>query len=316
MIIAVAYTEYQILQIQAIIKEYGLKNISLITFAKSRIPEWLVDHAMYNEIFVLPEIRIERIRRLTKSFVSDYNVQLKKIFNGRSVDLLIGAQDENTIYALIKSLANPRQYWSIEDGMANYYQRKLSYKIEIAFKNILFRTYGYPLKIAFGHGRMKSDKFFRMDPELSIGKGKKVASNKMLCRYIKDNQDNYLKANRSVIDKYYKKTQLIVTSHKEYKTNANVVNKKNVLYKFHPLDNINGKIADDYINEIIPIEILISLLKNIDQITFDVMSSSILNILQLNQNINININFNPKDKSWESYFMQLTNKYRDRIKLI
>lgn len=305
--LAVAYTEYQLIQIQALIYEYKLKDVYLITFQKKRIPEWLLNRDLYSDICFLPAIDIPRWNRLTKSFIEKYYSIIEQFLRSKDVQLLIGAQDENTIYAVIKLLANPNCYWSIEDGIANYYQRGFGFKAGIVIKRIFFKSlYNYHLDIAFGHGKVNSDKSFRISPDLCVDSGNHTSSVSILKDYI----DHHLDVDLSQIrNKYADKHTLVVSSVKR----AKLKKKPGVLYKFHPQDVIDSTVEFDYVTETIPLEILLVILDHIRMVRFDVVSSSILNILGLRNDINVHLAFNYKGERLEPFFNELKENYPGKL---
>lgn len=314
MIIAVAYTEYQLIQIQALVREYGLEDVYLITFKKNRIPEWLIEHDFYKDILWLPEEDIKRYRRITKSYLDEKFYLIKNFIGGKEADILIGAQDENTIFALIKLLAKPRSYWSIEDGLANYYHRNLAFKMGIFFKKILFNlVYGYKLDLSYGHGKVRCNESFRMLPELCVNKGKHDSLAPIFENYLGSLCEKNIALANEYVSKYSGKKVLVVTNLKNYAHSVNL-NKK-MLFKFHPEEEITIDIHDEYIRDYVPIEFLMKTLPDIKTVKFDSVSSSILNLLCLFKDINIEIRFNHKGRTWSDFFDNLLNKYPERIKM-
>lgn len=314
MIITVAYTEYQLIQIQALVKEYFLKDVYLITFKKDRIPEWLIDNDLYNEILWLPEENIKRYRRISKSYLDEKYYLIKKFIGGKEADILIGAQDENTIFGIIKMLVKPDSYWNIEDGLANYYHRKNMFKTGIFLKKILFNLiYGYKLDLSYGHGKVKCDKSFRMFPKLSVDDGNHKSSVAFIKKYIIDNYQN----NDELISKYDNyngKKMLIITNSDNYDRSDKL--SKNTLFKFHPSEKINTDIVHDYIQDYVPIELLVKILPDLKCVRFDSVSSSILNILCLYDDIDIIINFEFKSKKWSDFLNKLLRLYPQRIRVL
>jgi len=183
--LAVAFTEYQLLQIQAIVRHYQLHDLSLIVLDNNRIHSLLIDHELFNEIVVLPIIAEERWKRIFKSYIENYIEILQKYIGNEEINILIGAQDENTLFSLIKLLASPKSYWNIEDGIANYYDRDLKFKAGILIKNQVFKIiYRYDLKIQYKHGLEDADRIFRMAPEISNEKYNTMELSPILKTYL------------------------------------------------------------------------------------------------------------------------------------
>jgi len=314
MIIAVAFTEYQLIQIQALISKFSLKDVYLITFQNKRIPEWLIDKDLYTDILRLPENRIKRHKRIKKKYIDEKIVLINRFIAGRKVELLIGAQDENTVFAIIKLLAKSRKYWSIEDGLANYYHRKVTFKMGILLKKILFNlVYRYSLDLSYGHGKVRSDKSFRMLPALCVDEGEHVSYDSIINNYV----ISLCQKNNLLLNKYGKKYSdkeiLVITHLKKYVPNSHINHK--MLYKFHPSEEIGIDIHDEYIQDYIPIELLVGMMPNLKTVKFDSVSSSILNLLCLYKDIYIEIGFNYKGRNWSDFFNCLLNKYPERIKV-
>lgn len=313
--LAVIYTEYQLLQVESLVSQFKLSNVVLLIHNKNnRIPDWLIDHALFDTVIQLPITETKKSYKLSRKYVQHYCSVISKLLERKNVNILIGAQDENTIFAIIKYYAKPRQYWNIEDGSANYLRGSSRYKLRLLLKKTLFSLYGYRyLDIRFGHGLVKSDKAFRLYPKLSLGRKD--------CTYLGDVLSNYLKEKVEKIrpqvkwvEEYNRFDTLVVTELSFMSGNTHKLSPKE-LYKFHPEDKPDFKNIT-YIKERIPLEFLPLLLPAIKTIRFETPSSSILNILVLKFILKVQINYTPPNKAFGFYTKNLIKEFGNKIEVI
>lgn len=313
--LAVVFTEYQLLQTEAIVSHYQLKNVVLLIHNKNgRIPKWLIDTSLFAEVIQLPVIETKGLYKLSKEFLRYYSSIVTGLLKKRKINILLGAQDENTVFAIVKYYAKPFEYWNIEDGSANYLKASIRYKAQLLIKKTLFSLYGYrKLDIRYGHGLAKYTRSFRLCPELSV-KGKDATHlGDLLNRYLMAKAEK-IRPKIPWISKYAQFDTLVVS---EMALNPDIQNKKidNALYKFHPedrpaFDNII------FIKESIPLEFLPLLLGNIKTVRYQVPSSSILNMLVLNFNVKIQLDYLPPNKAFLFYTNGIKRKFSDRIEIL
>lgn len=287
-----------------------MSEVKLITFDRNRITNWLIDRDLYLETLILPDFKKPNsFERLGKRYVETYFNLINSFISKNKIKLLIGAQDENTVYALIKKLSNPDRYWSIEDGLANYYHRDYLFKSTIFLKKLLFLSYGWNLDIAYEHGEIEKDKSFRMEPSMCVNSGTHTNLGTILNQYISNSFP------KEIIKNVGNKEVLVVSRINKYEY-ENINRNNDYLYKFHPNDKIIKNLNIDYVNKTIPIEILVSQMKNLKRVRFDVLSTSLLNILVMFDSVKVEIAFPFQNQIWTPFFLKLKKKYSSRIKLI
>lgn len=312
--LAVVFTEYQLLQTEAIVSHYQLKNVILVIHNKNgRIPEWLIDRSLFSEVIQLPVTETAGFYKLSKDYLEYYSSFVADLFKMSKIDILLGGQDENTVFALVKYYAKPREYWNIEDGSANYLKGNMRYKGQLFIKKALFSLYGYrKLDIRYGHGLSKYTKAFRLYPELSIGKKDAIHLGNVLSDYLKDKVEK-IRPKVAWIDKYKQFDTLVVS---ELTLSAGIEKySANELYKFHPEDKPSFENIT-YIKENIPLEFLPLLLGNIKTIRYQVPSSSILNMLVLNFNVKIQLDYLPPNRAFLFYTNNIIKKFSNRIEVL
>lgn len=300
------------MQVQALVNHYKIRDLLLIILDNNRVQPWLIDDELYDAVIVLPGIEKKRWKRLLKSHIESYrNILLEKL-KERDFQIFIGAQDENTLYTVIKMLASPESYWNIEDGFANYYNRNFSHKLGIWLKKKLFKyAYGYNLNIAYAHGQVNCERSFRIAPEISTGNNKHKKLAPILKNYLLEKVNNE-RSKFTSLEKFSESTLLVITDLAHY-SEKGVEKNSNAVYKFHPKDMVSEKIEVMYIEEKIPLEIIPLLLPNLKKIRFEVMSSSILNILSMDLDVEIEIAFIPDNKPVKNMLNFINAKFAKRI---
>lgn len=312
--VAVVYTEYQLLQTESIVSYYKLKNVVLIIHNKNnRVPDWLIDHTLFNNVISLPLMDTSHAYKLSKKYINYYCNFVSNLFRNKKINTLIGAQDENTIFAIIKYYARPRHYWNIEDGSANYLRRNIRYRLQIFFKKTLFSLYGYrKLDIRYGHGLVDSDKAFRIYPKLSVGRKDCIYLGDMLGNYLKEKVEK-IRPLLEWVERYKCFDTLVVSELALLGDKSR--HSANELYKFHPEDRPEFKNIT-YIKEQIPLEFLPFLLNNIKTIRYQSASSSILIMSVLNIEIKIQVDYTPPNKSFRFYTNNIIREFGDKIEVL
>lgn len=314
--LAVVYTEYQLLQVEAIITYYRLKNVVLVLHnTNNRISNWLIDDTLFEKIVQMPLSDKPKKYRLTKAYLQEYSLVALKILQDMRINIMIGAQDENTIFAIFKKQAKPRYYWNIEDGNANYLRENFKYRLKLFVKKQFFAAYGYKaLDIRYGHGLGPSDKAFRLYPKLSVGRRD--------CIPIHDILSNYLKAKVAQIRPRvnwitkYKHFSTLVVSDVSLMPRILATFNGAELYKFHPENKPDNTASVPYIREHIPIEFLPWLLPHLQTIRYQIYSSSLLNMLVLHPNLNIKVDYKPPNKAYTYYTNNIITEFEKRIEVI
>lgn len=314
--IAVIYTEYQLLQVQSLVSANNINNCILINMNSSRVQDEIIDKELFKSIITIPSLySFGSTKRLSNKYINDsisiINNYLKAYIGSDCV--LIGAQDENTDYSILKNVLTPNELWSIEDGLANYYQRGILFRTSIFFKNMLFKyIYFKNIDVKYRHGQGNYIRIYRMDPELAIDKYRKIDISNIINKYIKG-YSKYLQhiINNNIYEKYLEKKILSVGF------NENLLNIKNDfkywLVKMHPNENHTGKCNDfDIFNYKIPLEVLLYLYPNIRFVVFNNLSTSLLNIIKIKNNVKIIINFKV-NRLHKNFFNKLYKKYNNRF---
>ncbi|MBE9048510.1 hypothetical protein IQ255_29715 [Pleurocapsales cyanobacterium LEGE 10410] len=315
--LAIVYTEYQLIQVQAIIKYRNLNGFTLIIVENNRIEDWLIDYDIFKCVLRYSYPEVSRKKRVFKKYIQFHFEKISEILNGNEVELMIGAQDENTIFRIFMQLAKPKIYWNIEDGIANYYERDIKFKTGILLKNLLFKyVYGFDLKIQYRHGLDNADKKFRMAPEIANETNDIEELAPIFKNYLIDKANENLIQNIN-LSEYRKYNRLIITNLSQYNKNRLIKNGKEEetsLYKFHPSEKIPNDIGVEYMDEKIPLELVLILLKNIKIVEFHVMSSSYLNLKKMNFGIQVIDNIGRESKinkfllsKFENFFFKIDN---------
>ena len=313
--VAVVYTEYQLLQVEALLLQYGLKNVMLIIHNKNnRIQNWLIDNSLFDSVVQLPLKETTRQYKLSKAYIQYYFSVVTNILQKRKVKVLIGAQDENTIFAIIKHQAKPKYYWNIEDGNANYLRENLRYRMEIFSKKVLFAFYGYGrLDIRYGHGLVQSNRAFRLYPKLSVGSKGSIYMGEILRNYLENKVQN-IRTKVSWVEQY-KKYHTLVVSDVSCMPLIQKTHTLQELYKFHPENKVEiERIA--YIKEHIPIEFLPWLLPDLKTVRFQIYSSSLLTMTVLHPGIRIQLDYLPPNKAYTYYTENIVNEFSNRIEVL
>ena len=313
--LAVAYTEYQLLQIESLIWHYDLKNVMLIVHNNNnRISDWLIDHSLFDKVIQLPVGERSTLYNLSKEYIRNNCSAISELLGDKKINILIGAQDENTVFAIIKYYAKPKQYWNVEDGNANYVKQNIRYRSELFLKKMLFSLYGYSkLDIRYGHGLVKADKIFRIYPKLSMGNKDCIFLGDCLGNYLKEKTEKI----RSKINwiEQYKNFDTLVVSDVALIPAIQNKHSANELYKFHPDTRVKEENIT-YIKEKIPIEFLPLLLNNLKTVRYDYYSGSILNMLVFNFDVKIQINYTPPDKVYGLYLKKVIQEFRNKVEVI
>jgi len=312
MTLAVVFTEYQLIQVQALINFYSIKDVTLIIIEAGRIKDWLIDHHLYLNVIRHDDGEKIRSNRVKKKYIVDNDERLSALIN-KEVDLMIGAQDENTVFAIIKSIADPKKYWNIEDGIANYYERGLNFKMGILFKKLLFRyIYGHDLDIQYRHGFKGADKKFRMATNIANENDNVVCISAIVKDYLIGKANKLLLTDRFSQD-YNKFDRLVITDLAHFRKNSDSQQSDKSIskcYKFHPREIIPEDIGVHYMTEKIPLDMVPFLYKDLKEIEFQVMSSSYLNLKMMDPDLEIIDNIE-RDTKLNKYLLSKYDLYFD-----
>ena len=320
------FTEYQLLQAQAIlstIRDPLIENI-LILMGRQEIDQKLIDPDLLDSIFRVPYYEQNSSKnKLTKSYLLKVEKKIKdfivpQIYNKNI--RLIGAQDENTDYAILKRNINVIEYFNIEDGLANYYKPSIKKIIQIGFKKTLFKNvYGFDLELYKHFGESLNYKSFRICPELSENKG--------LHEGLKNYFIEYLPEYWPKIEKNYDEKDLRIPLNineivliPDWLNNDEIfefINKNpNKFYIPHPtirkrLSKLDPLRNDIYVGAL-PLELLLFGNPHIKNVHFYSLSSSITNLLIIYDYILVNTHFKLETR-FKKLITGLKDKYNTRL---
>lgn len=316
--ISVVFTEYQLLQVEAICHSYIFNKSDLIIPNIDRVNENLVNKNMFNEIYYLPKIYEDgSIRKLSFNYLNRYQKIVKEHLKKNKYNIIIGAADENTAMSIIKNYLNSEEYWSIEDGIGNYREFGFNNDLKIFFKKLLFNyIYQKDIQLLAQKGGGRNSKSFRIAPELTINKGSHYELSELIKKYLYGHSKFYSK----LINKSHNYTKVVVVDLevKNYKSLKDD-GEDRVLIKKHPkyLDETNRFSIQN-----LPLEVLPMLFNDIKEIVYDsYFCSSILNILTIYDDISIKITFdiNKKYKNNNNiliFINKLLEIYNNRIEIV
>ena len=289
--LAVALSEYQLLQVQAVTNHYNIDDLNLIILNKDRIKPFLIDNERYTDILVLPTLSSSLWKRALKSHIEKYENILEEYFANKNTDIFIGGADENVIFNYIKKLADPMYYWNIEEGLANYSGHTWAFKLIIFIKIKVYKhIYGFDIPTAYGQGQVECDKSFRMAPSISTGGDDHLELALLLKDYIKV-KARELKKEISFSEDLSNVSTLVISTLSHFSKNKIVNNDPATVYKFHPYDEIKNNIGVRYIEEKVPLEIVPLMMPNLQKIRFNVPSTSLLSISCMDLDVKIEVDF-------------------------
>lgn len=314
--ISIVFTEYQLLQVESICYKYDFDKSDLVVANEKRINHRLINRDLFDQIYFLPTIYPNgSIKKLSFAYIEEYQQILEsKLDKTSEYDIIIGAADENTAMAIIKDYLNTGKYWSIEDGIGNYRRFGFTHDLKINLKKFLFNgLYNKKIEILAQKGGGQKSKSFRIDPELSINKGRHKNLAPIIRAYLSDHTNFY--SNQINIEKQYRR--VIVVDKKIENTNISSCDSTPILIKKHPKYLDKG---DGFSVQNLPIEVLPIIFRDIEKIIYDsYFCSSILNVLSIYNNLKVQLSFNIderyKNRSVLELIEKVKGKYRDRIAL-
>jgi len=314
--LCVVFTEFQLIQVESILTHYKLQNNYLILGENSRIQASLINHNLFEKIKVIPPYAQNgSLRKLLPNYLRHCFTLAKGIIGDKEINTFIGAADENTMFAVIKKLANAKNYYNIEDGLGNYRNFSIKSKCFILLKRLLFLIYGKPLNLAVQKGVVKATKKFRVSDRLSTSKNN-LEIGTILRSYIESNKFRYKKLIADPL-RFESKFFLIVTEkHPEIQEKL-ILN--NSIIKPHPKYDIEEVSTDAYLLEKLPVEVVSILFPRACIIIYDsYFCSSILNLIVLCPNVMICLNFDVKkkykrNKSIVNLGSMISELYHDRF---
>jgi len=294
--IFVVGTEYQLLQAQCLImylpKTDEMNYLGIIGTRK--IDFNLIDSSSFNAIMIFPSLYPDgSTNKLTKRYIDKLEYLYSEILRNYHLTnlfpiALIGAHDETTEFAVLKKLIAPSYYVSIEDGLANYYSRSSIDKLFIIAKNILFNfIFKKNIILYHNYGEANNEVSYRLFPELSSNKGSHTDLKPILKSCIKQYwgkiRNNFPVSDCEFLAKY-DEIHIIPDFYKitDY---VRLLNKNiNAIILPHPSQRefIKTQIRDERIyTSSLPLELLLFVNDNIQEIHFYSPSTSIFTVLAL-----------------------------------
>lgn len=297
------HTEYHLLQAQILLKYLFNKKINsiLLIVDEGRCSDNLIIQKYWDKIIYLPHLLDDgSFKRLVKKWIINVEKVYSKIIIqnvGQKYDnsIFAFATDENLEYGVIRKIINPSFLINFEDGMGNYYKWKFKRRITGQLKNFIYNSiYRLDYKIEIQHGVGRYNMAFRLFPQLSVSISKNIDMKKMffneinlIYKQIRDNLKYILSTSLENIYVLYIASEPPIENFlNRFDAHSLLVKPtKNVLDSWLEYKSRNNDV--NVIEDIIPAELVILSLQNLDKIIFDVYSTVIITSRVLNPKLKI-----------------------------
>ena len=319
-------TEYHLLQAQVLLKYLFKKKINsiLIIVDEGRCSDNLIIQKYWDKIIYLPHLLDDgSYKRLVKKWI----INVEKVYS-KIIIQNVGQKYDNSIFAfsndialeygIIRKIINPSFLINFEDGMGNYYKWKFKRRITGKLKNFIYNSIyrlDYKIEIQYGVGRYNMT--FRLFPQFSVGISKSIDMKKMfiimsnlIYKQIRDNLTYISSTSLENIHVLYIASEPPIENFlNRFDThNLLVKPKNNVLNSWLEYKKRNNEL--NVIEDIIPAELVILSLQNLDKIIFDVYSTVIFTSRVLNPKLEIIFSPHLKYKKKFNRLLLLLNNFK------